>query len=659
MNGVDAVLLALGQDWRAVEAGAHAYAARDGHYGAMATWRAELAQPGHGGERGYLVGRMEIPLAVGTVGGVIRVHPVVQVSRRIAAIETAAELAAITAACGLAQNLGALRALAAEGIQSGHMRLHARNVAVEAGASESEVEAVATQIADRREVNLRAAKAALLELRGRDPRAEAGTRAPRGAPTSLDPGAFREAAPPLERSVRSSEVRELVPVRSSTEPRAHGPRAAEPRAIVRRPPTPPTPSLAPFASAARDDIRIEASKDRGETMTMTQTSTQYTPQPHRDLGGKVFVTGSAGHLGANLVRRLLEDGRDVRVLLREGSNNAALDGLDVEKVYGDLRDAKKLAQLMRGCQTAYHAAAMISTLTATPESEREIFECNVLGSRNLLRAAMENHYERVVVTGSFSAVGYDHRDPKRPSNEDDVFYPFDLTLPYGRTKVAVEHEALKACAEGLDVVIATSCAIVGPHDYKPSRMGLTLIDYANGKLSAYPPGGFDFVSSRDIAEGHVLVMHRGRRGQKYIVSTEFSTVDGLMDIFEEVSGRPRPRLRIPGPLMSGIAAMSELVLDTVAPSTPRRFTPAAVRFLRSERRADTTKAQVELGYKPTGIRKAIHQAYADFARRGLVPARPGTAVFDGALAQVSKRGAPARAKSESASAEALRAASGS
>ena len=80
--------------------------------------------------------------------------------------------------------------------------------------------------------------------------------------------------------------------------------------------------------------------------------------------------------------------------------------------------------------------------------------------------------------------------------------------------------------------------------------------------------------------------------------------------------------------MSGIAAASSLVLDTFAPHTPRRFTPAAVRFLRSERRADTTKARIELGYQPTSIRRAIHDAYADFARRGLVPARPGSAAFE-------------------------------
>lgn len=355
--------------------------------------------------------------------------------------------------------------------------------------------------------------------------------------------------------------------------------------------------------------------------TESNGTARYTAQPHRDREGKVFVTGAAGHLGANLVRRLLADGRDVRVLLREGSDNGAIDGLPVERVYGDLRDGERLARQMRGCRLAYHCAALISTLNATREAEREIFDCNVLGTRNLLRAALEHAYDRVVVTGSFSAVGYDARDPSRPANEEDVFYPFDEVLPYGRTKVQVEHEVLKAVAEGLDAVVATSCAIVGPHDHKPSRMGRTLLDFALGRLSAYPDGGFEFVAARDVVEGHVRAMHRGRRGQKYILSTEFQTVDALMDVFEEVSGRPRPRLRLPGPLMSGIASVTSLVLDAVAPSVPRRFTPAAVRFLRSRRRADTTKARVELGYRPTSVRAAIHEAYADFARRGLVPPR--------------------------------------
>jgi hydroxymethylglutaryl-CoA reductase len=154
MNGVDSVLIAFGQDWRAVEAGAHAFAARGGRYTALARWRVV---------DDALVGELELPMAVGTVGGVAGVHPTVKISRRLAHVGAAAELAAVTAAVGLAQNLSALRALASEGIQRGHMRLHARNVAVEAGATGDEIDAVAEQIASHGTVNLEAAKRALAE----------------------------------------------------------------------------------------------------------------------------------------------------------------------------------------------------------------------------------------------------------------------------------------------------------------------------------------------------------------------------------------------------------------------------------------------------------------------------------------------------------------
>ena len=156
MNGVDAVLVAFGQDWRAVEAGAHAYTCRNGRYQAMARWRVE--------EEG-LVGTLEIPMAVGTVGGVAKVHPTVEVTRTVAGVKHASQLASVAAAVGLAQNVAALRALAAEGIQSGHMRLHARNVAVEAGAIGDEVAKVSATIAEQHKVNLDAAQKALANLR--------------------------------------------------------------------------------------------------------------------------------------------------------------------------------------------------------------------------------------------------------------------------------------------------------------------------------------------------------------------------------------------------------------------------------------------------------------------------------------------------------------
>jgi len=156
MNGVDAVLVAFGQDWRAVEAGAHAYAARDGRYTALARWRVV---------QGELRGRLELPMPVGLIGGVTRVHPTCQVVSKLSEVKTVAELASVTAAVGLAQNLGALRALAAEGIQRGHMRAHARNVAVAAGAVDSEVDQIATLVADQGQVSIDAARDALSELR--------------------------------------------------------------------------------------------------------------------------------------------------------------------------------------------------------------------------------------------------------------------------------------------------------------------------------------------------------------------------------------------------------------------------------------------------------------------------------------------------------------
>jgi nucleoside-diphosphate-sugar epimerase len=198
------------------------------------------------------------------------------------------------------------------------------------------------------------------------------------------------------------------------------------------------------------------------------------------------------------------------------------------------------------------------------------------------------------------------------------FYPFDRHLPYGFTKHLVEHHCLQAHANGLNVVVATSCAIVGPHDYAPSRIGRVLVDYAHGKLRAYIPGGFEFVSTRDIAEGHVLAMARGRSGQKYIISTAYASVDDLLDLFGEVTGKPKPRLRLPPPVMAAIAEVADKTWFRAFPNQPRRFTPAAVRLLSMKRRADHGKARTELGYQPTPLKDAIRDAYDDFVRRGVI-----------------------------------------
>jgi nucleoside-diphosphate-sugar epimerase len=331
---------------------------------------------------------------------------------------------------------------------------------------------------------------------------------------------------------------------------------------------------------------------------------------------RIFVTGGSGHLGANLVRRLLRDGHEVVALAMKGANNLGLTegvaGQPLRLVYGDLRDVSSFAPALEGCQAAYHAAAMLVTRAG---GERDIYDTNVVGTRNVLAAARDAGVKRVVVTGSFSAVGH---LPDRPSNEDDRFYPFQTTLPYERSKAWVEHEVLRAVAEGQDVVIATSCAIIGGHDYLPSRMGRVICDFANGRLRAYVPGGFEFVAARDIAEGHVLAMDNGRRGQKYILSTEFCTIDRFVEICERVTARKRPRLRLPHAVMRPISHVTSFVLGRLRPEDPQRFTPGALRILAQHRQADTTKARTELGYRPSSIEEAVRDAYDFFGGRGLI-----------------------------------------
>ncbi|QPC81252.1 hydroxymethylglutaryl-CoA reductase, degradative [Phototrophicus methaneseepsis] len=156
MNGIDAVILATGNDWRAVEAGAHAYAARDGRYTSMTKWWQD--------EDGNLRGRIDVPLAVGIVGGATRVHPVAQLALRILDISSAQQLSEIVAAVGLAQNLAAIRALATDGIQAGHMRMHARQLAVAAGAASQDVGRIAQQMIANQRIRLEYAKELVQKL---------------------------------------------------------------------------------------------------------------------------------------------------------------------------------------------------------------------------------------------------------------------------------------------------------------------------------------------------------------------------------------------------------------------------------------------------------------------------------------------------------------
>jgi hydroxymethylglutaryl-CoA reductase len=157
MNGIIAVVIATGNDTRAIEAGAHTYAARHGHYGPLSTWEKDA--------EGHLVGTLELPMAVGLVGGATKINPVSQVAIRILGVHSAVELGEVIGAAGLAQNLAALRVLATEGVQRGHMSLHAKNIAVMAGATGAMIDEVAKRLVEEKKVRVDRAKEILEGLR--------------------------------------------------------------------------------------------------------------------------------------------------------------------------------------------------------------------------------------------------------------------------------------------------------------------------------------------------------------------------------------------------------------------------------------------------------------------------------------------------------------
>jgi len=329
--------------------------------------------------------------------------------------------------------------------------------------------------------------------------------------------------------------------------------------------------------------------------------------------GKTVVTGASGHVGANLVRELLCRGVAVKTLVRGRSDNSAIDGLDLERVEGDLRDPASLERALAGCDRLYHVAAFVSLRKG---DQQQVFDVNVTGTKNVLAAAERAGVARTVFCSSFGAVG--HNPTGGPSDESFTVNPFETHLDYELSKAMAEIEVHRAVHRGMHVVIVNPCGIVGAHDYKPSSVGQTILDFANRRMPAYVPGQFEFVAVKDVVAGHLLAMERGRAGERYILSGGQYTLDRILEHLSGLCGVPKPKLRIPVGVMLPLAHVSSLVMRTFAPARPPRFTPGTIKILNGGKHADITKARTELGFAPTPVLDAFTEAYEWFKARGQI-----------------------------------------
>jgi len=330
---------------------------------------------------------------------------------------------------------------------------------------------------------------------------------------------------------------------------------------------------------------------------------------------RAFVTGGAGFVGAAVVRALLAAGIEVSCLVRPTSPQVNLDGLDVDLVVGDLSDVAAFGEALRGCQTLYHVAAFYST---RPEDAQAMYDINVGGTRDLLRAALDAGVERVVHTSTIGTIG--RPAGGRPPTEDDVFAALASASPYARSKIEAEEFALSLGAEGGPVVVVNPCAPVGAGDVKPSSTGARILAYMQGRAPSFLDGGINFVSVEDVAAGHLLAAERGGVGQRYILGHAGGNLTraDFYQLMARVTGVRPPGQR--GGLLARAKNVARRVLRPRPSATtgavdgtsqPRDYRPQALT-------ADPSRAIRELGLPQTPLAVAVRQAVDWFRAHGYV-----------------------------------------
>jgi len=325
---------------------------------------------------------------------------------------------------------------------------------------------------------------------------------------------------------------------------------------------------------------------------------------------RAFVTGGTGFIGANLVRLLVQEGYQVRALVRPSSCLDNLRDLDVELVKGDLNHPE-VWQQMEGCQVLFHVAAHYSLLQRDRE---QLYHHNVLGTRNILAAARKANIERTVYTSSVAAIGVGV--PGEIVDETHQSKLEELVGHYKKSKFLAEQEAMQAVQAGQDVVIVNPSSPIGPLDIKPTPTGDIILRFLRRQMPFYLDTGLNFIDVRDVARGHLLALEKGRKGDRYILGHENLTLKQLLDRLAQLTGLKAPQSSVPAWLPLSVAWIDERLLAPLgkAPSVPLD----GVRMAHQPMYYDASKAVRELGLPQSSILTALKDAVDWFVTHGYV-----------------------------------------
>jgi dihydroflavonol-4-reductase len=318
----------------------------------------------------------------------------------------------------------------------------------------------------------------------------------------------------------------------------------------------------------------------------------------------VFVTGGTGFIGGHIVRKLRERGDEVRALARHPDKAADLRVHGFELIAVTLADAVAIREGMEGCGAVIHGAAIYEV--GIPDSQhRAMYEANVLGTENVLRAALDARMDRVVYVSTVAAFGDTHGQVVDETYEHPGK---SFTSYYEQTKYEAHNVAKRLIAEeSLPCVIVQPGGVYGPDDH--SAVGKQMHDFLAGRmpLLAFPDLGFNMVHVEDVADGVLLALDKGKPGEAYVLGSQITTMRDLIETVAKVAGKKAPKRAIPTPLMKAMTPIGPIVGKVMGqPPNLRELISSAdgVTFW-----AKHDKAMAELDYSPRGLETGLRETF--------------------------------------------------
>jgi len=314
----------------------------------------------------------------------------------------------------------------------------------------------------------------------------------------------------------------------------------------------------------------------------------------------VAITGASGHIGNCLVRELKKQGAAVKVLVHNFRND--LDKLDVELVQGNLLDIESLNLLCEGVDVVFHLAAKIALDNRRPD---EVYAVNVTGTKNMIEASKTAGVKKFIHFSSIDAFQFISSDAVL--DENNPLIQFDKAI-YAFTKAESERVVMNAVNEGLDAVILSPTAVIGPFDYRGSFLGTALIKIYQNKIPMLISGGYNWVDVRDVAKAAIQSVETGRKGEKYILSGSFCSLLDLSEITGKISGKRTPKLLAPV-FLAKLAWPFIQFYYSLINEKPIYTRHSLELLVNSPKNISFEKAKKELGYKPRPLEQTLRDTF--------------------------------------------------